>query len=174
MEKKIYKIDNSHSNIGFNVKHMMFSKVNGNFNDYEATVEMAGEDFENAVLQFEADASSINTNNEERDKHLRSADFFNAENNAKLHFKSTEIQKKGEKSYVVKGELTMNGQAHLIELNVEYSGIMQDPWGNDRIALVMNAEIDRKDWGINWNQALETGGVMVSKKVNFDINAQFV
>lgn len=174
METKKFSIDKAHSNIGFNVKHMMFSKVRGNFELYEATLEMSGDDFENAKLHFEAEASSINTNNKDRDKHLRGADFFNAESNAKIAFTSTKIEKKDDQNYLVKGDLTMNGTTHPVELKTEYSGIMLDPWGNDRIALTMDTMVNRKDWNINWNQALETGGVMVSKKVELDIDAQFV
>lgn len=171
---KTFKIDKSHSNIGFHVKHMMFSKVSGNFKNYEASIEMEGDDFANAKLNFEAETQSISTNNEERDTHLRSADFFNAESNAKVAFKSTEVKKEADKKYTIHGDLTMNGVTNPIELKTQYSGIMQDPWGNDRIALVMETKINRKDWNINWNQALEAGGVMVSKTVVFDIDAQFV
>lgn len=174
METKTYKADTAHSTIGFNVKHMMFSKVAGQFDDYTATVEMAGENFEDAKLEFDAEAGSVNTQNEDRDKHLRSAEFFNAENNTRVQFASTEITKKDGNKYEVKGDLTMNGITKPVVLDAEYSGIMKDPWGNDRIALIMDGKVNRHDWEINWNQTLETGGVMVSKNVNFEINAQFI
>lgn len=173
METKIFKIDPTHSNIGFNVKHMMFSKVRGNFDTYEASVEMTGNDFETAKLRLEADAHSVNTNNKERDNHLRSADFFNSDSNKKIVFESTDVKKKGS-DYVVTGNLTVNGVTKPVDFTVEYSGVMKDPWGNDRIALVIDGKMNREEWGITYNAALETGGVLVGKDVKFEIDAQFV
>ncbi len=174
VETKSFAIDNAHSNIGFNVKHMMFSKVVGHFDEYTSSIEMAEDNFENAKLAFEAVANSINTNNADRDKHLKGADFFNAEKAGNIVFNSTNIVKKGENDYTVEGDLTINNVTKPIRLAAEYSGIMKDPWGNDRIALIMNTKINREDWNMTYNAALETGGVLVGKEVKLEIDAQFV
>lgn len=174
METKVYKIDGTHSTIGFNVKHMMFSKVRGQFDEYVATIEMAGDDLTNAKMNLNAKAHSINTHNADRDKHLRSADFFNTETNTDIVFESTEISHKSGNDYEVKGNLSMNGITKEVVLAVEYSGIMKDPWGNDRIALVMDGKMNRNDWNMEYNSTLETGGVLLGKDVKFEIDAQFI
>jgi polyisoprenoid-binding protein YceI len=173
MESKIWKIDTTHSNIGFKIKHMMFTNVKGNFNSYSASVEMPESNFEKAKLTFEADASSINTNNADRDNHLKSADFFDAEQFPTVKFESTNISKKSDNGYAVTGNLTMHGVTQPVTLNAEYSGLMKDPWGNTKLALSLEGKVNRKDWGLNWNSALESGGVLVSENVNFDIETQF-
>lgn len=173
MESKIWKIDTTHSNIGFKIKHMMFTNVKGNFNSYSASVEMPESNFEKAKLTFEADTSSINTNNADRDNHLKSADFFDAEQFPTVKFESTNIAKKSDNEYAVTGNLTMHGVTQPVTLNAEYSGLMKDPWGNTKLALSLEGKVNRKDWGLNWNSALESGGVLVSENVNFDIETQF-
>jgi polyisoprenoid-binding protein YceI len=173
MESKIWKIDTTHSNIGFKIKHMMFTNVKGNFNSYSASVEMPESNFEKAKLTFEADASSINTNNADRDNHLKSADFFDAEQFPTVKFESTNISKKSDNGYAVTGNLTMHGVTQPVTLNAEYSGLMKDPWGNTKLALSLEGKVNRKEWGLNWNSALESGGVLVSENVNFDIETQF-
>lgn len=174
MTIKTFKIDRTHSNIGFNVKHMMFSKISGHFQQYDASIELSEDDFENAQLRFEAQSSSITTNNEKRDAHLKTTDFFNTVDHKLIKFTSTAITKRENNLYLITGDLTINGVIHPVRLATEYSGILQDPWGNDRIALVIKAKINRKNWNINWNQTLQSGGVMVSEHVNFDIDAQFI
>jgi len=174
METKTWNVDSAHSNFGFNVKHMMFSKVNGEFENYKASIEMEDGNFETAKLFFNAESQSITTHNEDRDKHLKSQDFFHAEKNPSVHFESTGIKKKGDGKYTVKGDLTLNGITKPVELDAEYSGVMKDPWGNDRIAVVLKGKINRHDWDMKWNQTLESGGVLVSKEVNFDIESQFI
>lgn len=174
METKVFNIDKSHSTIGFNVKYMMFSKVRGQFDNYEASVEMPNADFTDAKLNLVADAHSINTHNEDRDKHLRSGDFFNAEENNDIKFVSTKITQKGGEKYEVTGDLTINGITKPVTLDAEYSGVMKDPWGNDRISLVINGKVDRYDWGMKYNSALETGGVLVGKEVVFEVETQFI
>jgi|SRR5690625_489679 len=174
MEPKIFKIDKSHSTIGFSVKYMMFSKVRGQFDDYEATVQMVDEDFKNAKLKLVADAHSINTHNAERDTHLRSGDFFNAEENNEIVFESTKITEKNNNKFEVTGGLSMNGITRPVTFTAEYSGILKDPWGNDRISLVIEGKIDRYDWEMKYNSPLETGGVLVGKEVTFEIETQFI
>ena len=174
METKTFKIDKTHSTIGFNVKYMMFSKVRGQFDNYEATVEIPDENFENAKLHLVAEAHSINTHNEERDKHLRGGDFFNAEENNEIKFESNAITNKSNGKYEVSGNLSINGITKPVVLKAEYSGVMKDPWGNDRISLVIEGNIDRYDWDMKYNSALETGGVLVGKEVNFEVETQFI
>lgn len=174
METKIWNIDKTHSSIGFKIKHMMFTNVRGNFTDYQATINLVNDNLEESTLQFETQIASIDTNNADRDNHLKSADFFDAEQYPTVTFASTKIEKKGEAHYVVEGTLTMHGVSKSVKLNAEYSGIIQDPWGNAKIALALNGKVNRKDWNLNWNTTLETGGLLVSEEVNFDIETQFV
>lgn len=167
-------LDPTHSEIGFKVKHMMFTNVSGKFNQFEATAETEGDDFETAKIHFSGDASSISTGNEDRDTHLRSGDFFDAENNPKLQFESTSFTKKSADSYELKGNLSIRGVSKPIVLDVEYGGIGQDPWGNTKAGFSATGKISRKDWGLNWNSALEAGGVLVSDEVRLVIELQFV
>lgn len=174
METKIWNIDKTHSSIGFKVKHMMFTNVRGNFTDYQATINLVNNKLEESSLQFEANTASIDTNNADRDNHLKSADFFDVQQYPIISFISTKIEKKGEAHYTVEGMLSMHGVSNLVKLNAEYSGIIVDPWGNTKIALALNGKVNRKDWNLNWNTTLETGGLLVSEEVNFDIETQFV
>lgn len=174
METKTWKLDTTHSNIGFSIKHMMFTNVKGNFETYEGGLTMNGDDFENAQLEFNADVASINTNNADRDGHLKSADFFDVEKFPALTFKSTSIRKTGDHTYDLEGDLTMRGETKKVQLKAVYSGLMKDPFGNTKIGLNINGKVNRKDWGLNWNAGLETGGLLVSEDVKFDIETQLI
>lgn len=151
----------------------MFTNVKGDFKSYSASVEMPEDNFEEAKLQFEAEASSINTNNNDRDNHLKSADFFDAEQFPTVKFESTNIAKKSDNQYTVNGNLTMHGVTQPVTLNAEYNGLMKDPWGNTKFALSIEGKLNRKDWELNWNSALESGGVLVSENVTLEIESQF-
>jgi polyisoprenoid-binding protein YceI len=168
-----WSIDPTHSEIGFKVKHMMFTNVSGKFGTYDATITTEGNDFENADIQFSGDISSIDTANADRDGHLRSADFFDAENHPKLTFKGSSFKKNDDGDYELTGDLTIKGVSKTVKLPVEFSGIMTDPWGNTKVALSIESKINRKDWGLNWNSALETGGVLVGEEVRLNIELQF-
>ncbi|HEX9980034.1 MAG TPA: YceI family protein [Flavobacterium sp.] len=168
-----WTIDPTHSEIGFKVKHMMFTNVSGKFEKYDATVTTEGDNFENAQAEFTADVTSINTGNADRDNHLRSADFFNSETSPTLTFRSTSVRRKGD-DYEMTGDLTINGKTNPVTLPVEYSGMMTDPWGNTKVGLNIKGKINRKDWGLTWNSALETGGVLVSDEVRLHIEIQLV
>lgn len=168
-----WSIDPTHSEIGFKVKHMMFTNVSGKFNDYEATITSDKNNFENASINFSADIKSIDTGNTDRDNHLRSADFFDIENNPKMTFKSSSFTKVDDGSYELTGKLNIRGTEKEVKLPVEFSGIMTDPWGNTKIGLNITGKINRKDWGLNWNSALEAGGVLVSDDVRLNIELQF-
>lgn len=174
METKKWIIDTTHSLIGFKIKHMMFTNVRGSFQDYQASLQLANDNFEESSIHFEAQAASIDTNNTDRDNHLRSPDFLDVEKFPTLTFTSTKIEKKGETHYSVEGTLTMHGVSKTIKLNAEYSGVIIDPWGNAKVALALTGKVNRKDWNLNWNTALEAGGLLVSEEINFDIETQFV
>ncbi len=166
-----WAIDPTHSSVGFKVKHMMFTNVKGNFEKYEATIISDEDDFTNASIEFSADINSINTNNVDRDTHLKSGDFFDAENHPKLTFKASSFTKSGD-DYEIAGDLSMRGVTKFVKFPAEFSGLMTDPWGNTKAGLNISGKINRKDWGLNWNSALETGGVLVSEEVKLEIELQ--
>jgi len=169
---KKWTIDPTHSEIGFKVKHMMFTNVKGHFDDYSAAIDF-NEDLKDANLQFEAKINSINTNNADRDNHLKSADFFDIDQYPTLNFKSTKIEGNGNE-YEITGDLTIKGVTKPVKLNAEFSGLMNDPWGNTKVGLNMNGKINRKDFGLTYNAALETGGVLVGEDVNLNAEIQLV
>ncbi|HEU0137205.1 MAG TPA: YceI family protein [Flavobacterium sp.] len=169
-----WTIDPTHSEIGFKVKHMMFTNVSGKFEKYEGSIVTESDDFENATIEFSADIDSINTGNADRDTHLKSGDFFNGESNPRIQFKSSSFSKKSDNAYELAGDLTINGVTKFVQLPVEFSGLMTDPWGNTKVGLNISGKINRKDWGLNWNSALETGGVLVSDEVRLNIEVQLI
>lgn len=174
MAKATWAIDPTHSEIGFKVKHMMFTNVSGKFNLFDATIENEEEQFETSAIGFSAEVNSINTGNDDRDNHLRSADFFDVENFGKLSFKSTAVRKVNEGEYEISGDLTIKNITKNITLTTEYSGLMKDPWGNTKIGLSLTGKINRKDFGLTWNAALETGGVLVGEEIKLNAEVQFV
>jgi len=169
---KKWTIDPTHSEVGFKVKHMMFTNVKGLFNDYSADINF-NENLNDANLQFEAKINSIFTNNADRDNHLKSADFFDAEQYPTLNFKSTKIQGNGSE-YEITGDLTIKGITKPVTLNAEFSGLMTDPWGNTKVGLNLDGKINRKDFGLTYNAALETGGVLVGEDVKLNAEIQLV
>ena len=169
-----WAIDPTHTEIGFKVKHMMFTNVSGKFDSFDGSFTTDGDNFENAEIEFHADIASINTGNADRDNHLKSADFFNAELFPKLTFKASSFTNKQGNQYELAGDLTLNGQTKFVKLPAEFSGLMTDPWGNTKAALSIGGSISRKEWGLNWNAALETGGVLVSDEVKMNIELQLV
>lgn len=160
-----YVVDKSHSNVGFQVKHMMVSKVKGSFDSYEATVE--AEDLTNlttANIEFAFDVASINTKNEDRDNHLRSADFFEADKYPQITFKSTNIEGSGS-DYTVTGDLTIKDVTKPVTFEVTYNGKGTNPWGAEVYGFEAETSINREEFGLTWNAALETGGVLVGKDI---------
>lgn len=170
--KTKWVLDPTHSELTFKVKHMMIANVKGEFRNF--TVEVDGEDIFKSNVNVTVNASSINTNNEDRDNHLKSADFFDVENHKELTFKSISFKKTDDDLYELKGILTINGISKEISLEVEFGGINKDPWGNEKAGLSISGKINRKDWGLNWNAALETGGILVSEDVKISGEIQFV
>jgi polyisoprenoid-binding protein YceI len=172
-----WAIDPSHSEIQFKVKHLMISTVTGSFKEFGAEAELpfdngsGGEDLANAKVSFWANTASVDTNSADRDKHLRSGDFFDSETFAKLRFKSTRIEGEGD-GWKVTGDLTIKDITRSITLNAEWAGVAKDPWGNTKAGLNLSGKIDRKDFGLTWNAALEAGGVLVSDEVRIQCEVQ--
>jgi polyisoprenoid-binding protein YceI len=164
-------LDPAHSELTFKVKHMMIANVKGSFNNF--SVEVDGNDILTSSVLVKIDTSSIDTNNIDRDNHLKSADFFDVENNKEILFKSTSLKQKDGNEYELKGMLTIKGISKEITLDVEFGGINKDPWGNDKAGFTVEGKINRKEWGLNWNAALETGGVLVSDEVKIAAEIQF-
>ena len=167
-------IDPTHSEILFRVKHLMITNVKGEFRKFNADVVTIGNDFSKASINVTIDASSVFTNNDDRDGHLKSADFFDVENHKEITFEGTSFAKLDEDNYRLKGNLTIKGVSKEVSLDVEFGGINKDPWGNEKAGFSLNGKINRKDWGLNWNAALETGGVLVSDEVKIMAEVQFV
>lgn len=170
-----WKIDNSHSKMGFMVTHLMVSETEGKFKIYEGTVQSKSDlDFTDAKIEFSADVNSINTDDEKRDGHLKSPDFFDAEKNPKITFKATSVKPtKVKTTYTLEGDLTMKGVTKKVKLMaIGSSKTVKDPWGNTKYGFKVVGTINRKDWGLNWNAALESGGVVVSENVKIDITVE--
>lgn len=174
MAKTNWNMDPTHSEMGFKVKHMMITNVSGSFGSFNATAKTEGDDFSTAEIEFTADIATVNTGNEQRDGHLKSADFFDAENHPQIKFASNKVEKKGEGEYVVHGDLTIRGVAKPVAFQAELGGIGKDPWGNEKAGFSISGKINRTDFGLNWNAALEAGGVLVSEEVKFNGELQFV
>jgi polyisoprenoid-binding protein YceI len=160
-------IDQVHSEIAFKVKHLMISNVKGSFKIFDASIYTSGKDFTKAEIDLWIDASSITTGDAKRDEHLKSADFFDMENHKQITFTSSYIGKAdAEGNHELWGELTMRGITNTIKLNVQFGGIVKDPWGNEKAGFTVTGKIERSKWGLNWNTTLEAGGFVVSEFVN--------
>ena len=168
-----WKFDNSHTNVGFEVDHMVITTVEGEFTDYEGTVKTEGEGFENAEVNFVINAASISTDNEKRDDHLKSDDFFNAEKFPKLIFNSKSM-KLVDGDWKLVGDLTIRDVTKEVELDVDYRGMVEDPWGNTRAGFEISGVINRFDYNLKWNNLLETGGLVVGEDVTLNIDVQLV
>ncbi|MCB0447403.1 MAG: YceI family protein [Gelidibacter sp.] len=172
MKTTKWAIDPTHSEITFKVKHLMISNVKGEFRTFQAIID--GEDFTNSTISANIDASSISTNNNDRDTHLKSPDFFEVEKYPEITFVSTSLKKVDDNEYELVGNLTMKGITKEIKLNTEFGGFMKDPYGNEKAGFSINGKLNRKDFGLNWNAALETGGVMVGNEIKINAEVQFV
>jgi polyisoprenoid-binding protein YceI len=168
-----YTIDTAHSRIGFVARHAMVTKVRGSFNDFEGTAVIDGDNPENSSANVTLQVASVDTRNEQRDGHLRTNDFLDVEKYPTIAFKSTGITYEGGNDFVVTGDLTIKDVTKSISFPLEFQGAVKDPFGNDRIGFDGSVVINRKDWNVSWNAALETGGVLVSEKVTleFEISA---
>jgi polyisoprenoid-binding protein YceI len=166
--------DPSHSELTFKIKHLMITNVSGSFNNFDVQVETQNDDFSTARIQATAEMSSISTNNEQRDQHLRNADFFEVEKYPELKFESTKVEKVDNETFYLYGDLTMKGITRPVKLHVEYSGLAKDLWGNEKAGFVVSGKINRSDWGISFNGVLETGGLMLGEEVKINSEIQLV
>ena len=164
----------THSEILFKVKHLMITNVKGEFRAFNATILTEGDDFSKGTVQAIIEAGSVFTNNEDRDTHLKSADFFDAANHKELIFTGTSFTRLDDDNYLLKGLLRIKDIEKEISLDVEFGGVNKDPWGNLKAGFSVTGKINRKDWELNWNAALETGGVLVSDEVRISAEVQFV
>ncbi len=173
MTKAKWNVDKVHSTIGFSIKHMMISNVKGTFNEFEADIVADPTDLTDAEIEFNIDASSIDTKVKDRDDHLRSGDFFDVENHPNMTFKATEITKKSDDNYDLTGDFTIRGTTNPVTFDVTFEGVAKDPMSGDEAAgFTGNTEISREDFGLTWNAALETGGFVVGDKVKINIEIQ--
>jgi polyisoprenoid-binding protein YceI len=170
----IYKIDSAHSDIMFKVKHLMIATATGVFKTFDATLEVNEDDLSDARVSFEADVNSIDTKNEQRDTHLKSDDFFNAEQFPKLTFKSTSIENNGGNEYTLKGDLTVRDITKPVTLKVEYNGKVTDPWGMERMGFEVSGKINRREYGLKWSAVTEAGGIVVADEVKLAMNVEMV
>lgn len=168
-----FSLDPAHSHVGFSVRHMMIAKVRGRFTGVSGTLEVA-DDPAQSTVEIEVDVGSVDTREEQRDGHLRSPDFFDVETYPKMTFRGTGISPAGEGRFALDGELTVRDVTHPLRLDVSYNGVGQDPWGNQRVGFDASGDVDREDFGLTWNQALETGGVLVGRQAKIEIEAEFV
>ncbi len=166
-----YTIDPVHSDVSFKVRHLV-SKVSGQFTEYDGTIVADFENLDTSSVVFTINAASIDTKNEDRDKHLRSGDFFDVETYPEITFTSSKITRSGADSFAVTGTLTMHGVAKTVTLPVTFLGEVKDPWGNTKAGFETETTIDRKDYGIIWNKALDAGGMILGDEVEITINLQ--
>jgi len=166
-----WELDPTHSEVQFKVKHLMITNVTGSFAIVKASVETAGNDFTHSKVSFIADAASVTTNNEQRDGHLKSSDFFEPVKYPELKFEASDYTAATGK---ITGNLTIKGTSKPITMEAEFHGVQKDPWGNEKAGFSLSGKISRKEWDLNWNAALETGGVLVSDEVKIAAEVQFV
>ena len=174
MTTERWEIDSSHSSIHFSVRHLMIAKVRGQFSKWSGTLQVPNGDFRKAGLTVTIDAASIDTGVADRDAHLRSADFFDVEKFPELTFTAGEIASHGSSRFELRGSLTIKGITHPVTLSVEEAGRATDPWGNTRAVFSAKGSVSRKAFGLTWNQALETGGVMVGDHIEIEIDIEAV
>lgn len=175
LKKTKWIIDPAHTEIAFKVKHLMITNVQGTFNEYGASIYTTGNDFMTAEVDFWINPDSVDTNNSDREKHLKGPDFFDVENFKEINFTANTYEKvDNDGSYELYGDLTIKGITKRIKLDLEFGGVMKDPWGNEKAGFTINGKINRKDWNLNWNAALEAGGVLVSDEVRISCELQLL
>lgn len=171
--RTIWTLDPSHSELLFKVKHLMITNVKGEFRKLNASIDMVGNDLSTAKARVIINAASVFTNDDNRDKHLQGADFFDVEHHPEITFESTLFTGSSSNCNLT-GNLTIKGVTKPVNLKVDFGGMNKDPWGHEKMGFSLTGTINRKDWGLNWNAALETGGVLVSDEVRISAEVQFV
>lgn len=169
-----FEADKSHAEIGFTAKHMMVSTIRGRFDDFDAWMEVDGADHTTARGEAVIKTASVNTGAQQRDDHLRSADFFESEKYPEMKFVLGSVEKKDDSNYIARGDLTIRDSTRPVELSVEVGGPINDPWGNERVSLSVNGKIDRKDWNLTWNQVLEAGALLVGETITLNAEVALV
>lgn len=169
-----WKIDHAHSNVTFEVGHMVISTVTGKFQEFDGDIKSDKEDFSDAKASFTIQATSVNTNNEKRDNHLRSDDFFNVEIYPEITFVGKKLTHESGKKYKLVGDIGMHGVTKEVELDVKFNGTVKDPWGGTRAGFKVSGELNREDFGLVYNTALEAGGVLIGKEVEIQVNLELV
>lgn len=169
-----WKVDDVHTNVGFSVDYMVVSELEGTFKKYDAVVTSEKPDFSDLKLTFNVDVNSINTDNEMRDKHLKGDDFFNADKFPKVTFKSVAVKKISDKKYVLEGDLTIRDVTKRVKFDVNYGGTVKDPWGNTKAGFKASTKINRLDYGLKYNSALESGEMVASNEVTININTVLI
>jgi len=173
--KKVkWVLDPAHSEVLFKVKHLMITNVKGEFHKFEAEVTVDDNDLSTISAWARIDATSIYTNDDSRDVHLKSADFFDIEKYKEITFESTSFKKEDDEKYEMKGNLTIRGISREVKFDVEFGGLNTDPWGNEKAGFSLEGKINRKDWDLNWNAALKSGGFLVGDEVKLSAEVQFV
>ncbi|MFD1736821.1 YceI family protein [Bacillus salitolerans] len=167
-----WALDKAHSSVDFSVRHMMISSVKGSFNEFSASIEADPSDLTTAKIEFTIELASVDTRNDDRDNHLRSADFFDVENTPTMTFTSTQITKKADDEYEVTGNLSLHGKTNQETFLVTFEGEGKDPWGNLKVGFSAEGKINRSDYGLSWNAALETGGVLVGDQIKVALQLQ--
>ncbi len=170
----LWKIDQSHSEIKFKVKHLVISTVTGQFKNFERTVESNNPDFSDAKISFEAEGDSIDTRNEQRDAHLKSADFFDSSHYPKINFVSKSMNKRSDNNYKLSGDLTIKGVTKTVELDVDFNGVVQGFGGGEVAGFEITGKINRFDFGLKWNALTEAGGIVVGEDVKIEISVELV
>lgn len=175
VDKVKWGIDPVHSEVGFKVSHLKISSISGVFTQYDASIYTEGENFMTAAIDFYINPDSVDTRNAERDAHLRGSDFFDVENFKEISFIGNTYEAVDkESSYDIYGDLTIKGVKRQVKLQVEFGGIVKDPWGNEKAVFNVHGKINRKEWGLNWNLALDTGGFLVGDEVALHVQLQLV
>lgn len=169
-----WNLESSHSELTFKVRHMMISNVSGSFKQFSSTLTTEDEDINSAKVTFTIDVDSISTNNDQRDGHLKSEDFFDAANHPQITFASTKVEKADGDNYKVHGDLTVRGITKQIAVDVEFGGIVKDPWGYIRAGFTATGKINRKEYGLHWSAVTEAGGLVVSDDVKFELHVEYV
>lgn len=173
--KTKWGIDFSHSEIAFKVKHLMIANIKGFFKEFDANIYTTGEDFMTSQIDFWLNPASIHTNDVQRDEHLKGTDFFDVLNHKQINFVGNTFVKMDQIGhYELYGELTMKNITNKIKLNIEFGGVVKDPWGNEKAGFTINGIINRKDWGLNWNTVMETGGFLVSDQVAINCELELI
>jgi polyisoprenoid-binding protein YceI len=169
---KQWSIDKSHSTLNFKAKHLMITTVTGTFKSYDASIETKGDDFSSAKVKFSADISSVTTGNDDRDNHLRSDDFFNAEKYPHLTFESTDVTRKSERAFIIHGKITIRDVTMDIDLDVDFNGVVKDPWGNIKAGVSFRTRINRKDFGLKFHVLNDAGNMLVSDDIRIEADIQ--